>query len=926
MKSKAVQNVLCLLIFVCSLTVLGDGTNWGIVNTTAPWGHRTAHQCTIFQNKMWIIGGRKSDSGSVKNDVWSSSDGTNWSLVTASAPWSARMGHECFVFNNKLWLLGGNNPSGYLNDIWFTDNGTNWSQVTDSAIWPVRSTFGSAVFNDTIWIMGGYGCTSKDVWKSSDGTNWIEVTSDAPWGIRTWVNTLVHDNKLWMMGGEYYSSRNNSVWSSEDGTNWTEVTEHAGWSPRGAYGSTIYQDKMWVLAGNAASTVMDVWSSENGTNWTLVNENAPWGSRSAFECVTFRNKMWVVGGGSSDVWKSPARDFSATGMVTIVSGAIGDGTLSSPYDLESTEQGVSDTATFRLSIEGSNVTEILVDRISGNTNFSAFGLASSIAGGNAADFTVTYTGSGVIDVPETASFMISGEDMASIIFVVKSLTVWQTPKNIIASDGTFTNKIFVTWSACSNATKYVVYRNTADNISGAADVSGEITNTYFDDVTAFFGHTYFYWIKAGYDTGWSDLSVSDSGYKQLSVPTDISASDGDNYNKVVVTWNLSVGATKYTVYRSSAEDTNIFSLISGEIANTSFEDTNVVDGTVYYYRIKAGCDNGWSDFSDTDSGYAELSIPTDISASDGIYTNKVEITWTPSLGATKYKVYRNTIDNNNSASDISGEITGTSFEDTNAVNGTVYYYLIKAGCDNGWSDYSDSDSGYAKLSVPLDISATDGIFTNRVVITWSVIPDAAGYNVYRGNSTDLSNSTLLCTLESNSYSDTSVTPTAKYYYWIQGTASACNSDFSDYNSGYAMLFSDNTTQGTWKYKSKNNKAKLKVKNLGLNIPLANYLEDGCLVGLKDASNNKTVDGPRKLEPLKKKNGEVKKWQYIEKKAAIIKYIPKNDKLIYKVWQNLPANVIFFIQPPEDETEIESVYLNIGTFQDSGWQSLPPANK
>ena len=93
---------ICLLISLVCLTSLADGTNWTVVNASAPWGHRYAHQCEIFQNKMWVIGGNQ--GGSVKNDVWSSVDGTNWTLVTAKAPWTARLGHECLVFNNKLWL------------------------------------------------------------------------------------------------------------------------------------------------------------------------------------------------------------------------------------------------------------------------------------------------------------------------------------------------------------------------------------------------------------------------------------------------------------------------------------------------------------------------------------------------------------------------------------------------------------------------------------------------------------------------------------------------------------------------------------------------------------------------------------------------------------------------------------------------------
>ncbi|MCK5853157.1 hypothetical protein KAH27_09045, partial [bacterium] len=239
-----------------------------------------------------------------------------------------------------------------------------------------------------------------------------------------------------------------------------------------------------------------------------------------------------------------------------------------------------------------------------------------------------------------------------------------------------------------------------------------------------------------------------------------------------------------------------------------------------------------------------------------------------------------------------------------------------------------------KLSTPANISATDGTFTNRVVITWYVVSGATGYEIYRGISDNPSNTTLLGISESNKYSDASVDLATKYYYWVKGTSSACNSELSASDSGYAILSSgDDDTHSKWKYKSKNGKAKLIVENMGMTIPLANYLENGCLIGLKDASNNETVDGPHKLGPLiKKKTGEVKKWQYIEKKVAIIKYTPKNDKLIYKIWQDLPAEIIFFVQPPAEDAQamgnhaeicepISEVYLSGGDTQRTGWQLL-----
>ena len=510
------------------------------------------------------------------------------------------------------------------------------------------------------------------------------------------------------------------------------------------------------------------------------------------------------------------------------------------------------------------------------------------------------------------------------------------PVSVSASDGGYTDKVTITWDASSGATKFKIYRNTVDNSSSASDISGEITGTSFNDTTANPCETYYYWIKAGCDNGWSDFSDSDSGYKRLSIPVNISASDGGYTNKVTITWDTNSGATKYKVYRNTIDNSSTASDISGEITGTSFDDTTANFCDTYYYWVKAGCDNGWSDFSDSDSGYKRLTIPTDISASDGGYTNKITITWNSSTGATKYKVYRNTVDNSSGASDISGEITGTSFDDIIANAGQIYFYWIKAGCNNGWSDFSDSDSGYAELSVPVNVSATDGIYDDKVIITWSNVPYALAYNIYRSELNIISNATLLgSSVTNNIYIDTAIISGKKYFYWIEATANAGNSDLSESDSGFAFVSQDEPgTKGKWKYKSKNGKAKLIIKDMGMTIPLANYLEDGCLIGLKNASNNETVDGPRALESKKKKNGDVKFWFYNEKKTAVIKYKPKNDKLIYKVWKTLPTEIIFFIQPPADPAQAVSesknvseplieIHLQPDGKESKGWDRLKP---
>jgi hypothetical protein len=67
---------------------------------------------------MWVIGGYENTP---KSDVWFSSDGVSWSCATKSAAFGVRNRHACTVFNSRMWLLGGSYPG----DVWRTGSTLN---------------------------------------------------------------------------------------------------------------------------------------------------------------------------------------------------------------------------------------------------------------------------------------------------------------------------------------------------------------------------------------------------------------------------------------------------------------------------------------------------------------------------------------------------------------------------------------------------------------------------------------------------------------------------------------------------------------------------------------------------------------------------------------------------------------------------------
>jgi len=92
------------------------------------------------------------------------------------------------------------------------------------------------------------------------------------------------------------------------------------------------------------------------------------------------------------------------------------------------------------------------------------------------------------------------------------------PTGVSASDGTYTDRVRITWNASTGATGYWIYRNTT--ASPPATEIAWVGSPGYDDSTAVPGQTYWYWVRAGNASGWSPYSASDTGFRATgTLPT-----------------------------------------------------------------------------------------------------------------------------------------------------------------------------------------------------------------------------------------------------------------------------------------------------------------------------------------------------------------------------------------------------------------------
>ncbi len=368
------------------------------------------------------------------------------------------------------------------------------------------------------------------------------------------------------------------------------------------------------------------------------------------------------------------------------------------------------------------------------------------------------------------------------------------PTGVSASDGTSTAKVRVTWSASSGATYYRVYRATSNSSSAATELATSVTHLYYDDTSAEVGTTYYYWVQAVNSVGESDLSSSNSGWRAYAVPdapTDVSASDGTSTAGVTITWTGVSSATSYSVWRSTSSSSSSASEIKSGLTATSYTDTTAVAGTTYYYWVKATNQGGASAFSAYDTGYRAIaapSAPTGVTASDGLSSTEIIVSWNSVSSAASYSVWRGTSSSSSSATQIASGLTTMSYSDTSASAGTTYYYWVKAVNSGGSSGFSSPDTGYLAVIVgPSSVTATDGTYSDYVKVSWSASQSATSYELWRGTVNAYSGASKIASPTATSYNDTSAQPGMLYYYWVRAVTSAGTSAFSSSDTGYRPL-------------------------------------------------------------------------------------------------------------------------------------------
>ena len=336
-----------------------------------------------------------------------------------------------------------------------------------------------------------------------------------------------------------------------------------------------------------------------------------------------------------------------------------------------------------------------------------------------------------------------------------------TISTLTATQGTLIGNVKLTWLDDPEATSYEIYRSATSG--GAAMKIGTSTIGGFDDTNSGAGITYYYTVKTVVASLVGASSNEASGWGKLpDAINSLSATQGTLVGKVGLTWTKNNDATAYEIVRSdtSGGATTLLSSVS----STSYYDQTVTASSKYYYTVKVKVGTLASPPSNEAIGWRKLPVIADLTATQGTLDGKVGLTWTTDPEATGYEIFRSATPGG-TVTKI-GTSTTATFYDTTTPASKPYYYKVVIKITDVSGDFSNEASGYRKLPLVSDLSATKGMLTGKVGLAWSSASEATGYEIWRSPVQGQSG-LLISSVIATDYEDTTAGAGTTYYYTIK---------------------------------------------------------------------------------------------------------------------------------------------------------------
>ena len=292
--------------------------------------------------------------------------------------------------------------------------------------------------------------------------------------------------------------------------------------------------------------------------------------------------------------------------------------------------------------------------------------------------------------------------------------------SITAVKATGSTSVRLEWKAVDGASGYQIYRSTSKD-SGykkVGQVKGKNTKKY-EDKTLEAGKTYYYQVRAyksnSAKNGVASFSKAQKAWTIKQVV--FSQITSDSKNQVTLGWKKVSKAQGYDIYRSDKSNSGFEKIASISSGSTlTYTDKGVKSGNTYYYKIAATYKIKGSAGRGSYSKVTEVAVLKQGSISSITLgdNNVLNISWNSVANASGYELAGAVSEKGTYTTlQTSG---ATSFTHSNLVQGTTYYYKVRAYKDlsNGIRMYGPWSAVKAKAAAH-EIMGTSSVTVDQMV-------------------------------------------------------------------------------------------------------------------------------------------------------------------------------------------------------------------
>lgn len=247
--------------------------------------------------------------------------------------------------------------------------------------------------------------------------------------------------------------------------------------------------------------------------------------------------------------------------------------------------------------------------------------------------------------------------------------------------GKDTSTIRLNWTPVAGATHYDV----AMSLHDADDykiVRTDLTGSLCDIRDISFNETYDFLVIPKRKLNSGDVITGlPSSNRMVGSPMETPSFTGYEWTEtgLKLTWDAIPGAMGYVIYRRGFHETGYHKLMVSEDTATTYIDTTMKPGEVYYYFVysfRLAQPQGWRCFSlKGDIGMGVWLPKTTGLTAVSAQENSVRISWAATEGANKYDVYISTTPGGTPKAN--GRVSNAYGYHNSAVLGRTYYYRVR---------------------------------------------------------------------------------------------------------------------------------------------------------------------------------------------------------------------------------------------------------